>query len=673
MISYRFWQRRFGGAATVIGTTLPVEGVPFTIVGVTPPRFLGPDVGQAYGVVLPLAAEVLIRGASAALNQPRALFLSVMLRLRPDQSLEAGTAAIRSLQPEIVGVMAAPPPFLREPFTLVPAATGISDRSGLRQRYGRPLLAIFIIVGVVLLVACVNIANLLLARAATRRHEMSVRRALGAPPGRLARQLLVESLVLAGLGAAGGLLVAAWGSRALVAQLATADAPVTLDLSLDWRVLAFAGTATIATAALFGAAPARRAARVAPIEALKRQAYGEGRRGRLSGGLVVAQVGLSLALVVVAGLFVRTFTGLATVPLGFDADRVLLVEVDAAGAQVEPTNRSDSFRQLASAVAAVPGVARASASMWIPGGSGAANLMRDARGRAIDADRRVLANFVAPGWFATYGIPLHAGRDVAGADTAESRPVAVVSEALARRDFPGRSPIGETFDDDSITAFLAGRTVVGVVGDAIYGSVRDAALPTVYLPLAQAAGLGPPDRTSITLSARSIAGSPIALAPSVAAALAAVDDRLTFGVRPLADDVHALLLQERLLARLSAVLGALALLLAGIGLYGVLAYAVSRRRTEIAIRLALGAPRADVLGQVLREGLRLAAMGIGLGLAGAAAVTRSLEALLFGLTPLDPATFLGASAVFAVVALVASYVPAHRATTVDPLVALRDE
>lgn len=367
VVSYRLWQQRFGGAADVLGARLVVDGASFTIVGVTPPEFFGVDVGQAFDLALPLSSEELISGKTAAIGDSRRLVLRVMLRLMPGQSVDAATAALRAMQPQILAAMGGRvPPFLEEPFTLVPAATGAAD--SLRQQYERPLITALLVVAVVLLIACVNIANLLLARARARQHEFSVRLAIGASRWRLGQQLLVESLVLAVAGAALGLVAAQWGSRALVAQLSTSANHIVLDLALDWRVMGFAAAVTAATTIVFGIVPALNGTRVPPVDALRDQGRSAAStaRSHVSSGLVVAQVALSLVLVVAAGLLVQTFARLANVPLGFDGARVLLINVDTARARVNPANREAFDSGLVAAVAAVPGVATAASSLYTP-------------------------------------------------------------------------------------------------------------------------------------------------------------------------------------------------------------------------------------------------------------------------------------------------------------------
>jgi predicted permease len=690
VISYGMWQRRFGGDANVIGTALVIERIPFTIIGVTPPEFFGAEVGRTFDVAVPLNAERLIRGKDSALDDG-SYWLSLVVRLKPGQSAEAATSLLRSVQPQILNAVSStlPPQAaqfllkdpLNDPFTLVPASLGTSQ---LRQRYERPLVATLVIVGLVLLIACGNIANLLLARATARRHELSVRLALGATRWRLVRLLLVEALVLAGTGALAGLVFARWASPMLVAQLSTSVTRVTLDLSLDWRVLAFTVAVTGATAVLFGTAPAFGARRLAPIDVLKEQtrgALGDARTG-LSSGLVVAQVVLSMVLIVAAGLLVGTFERLATVPLGFDADRVLTVNVDVTRALIDPANRGPFFDQLVAAVAAVPGVARAGASMAIPlGGDSLMDIidLPDAPPLQLEPgpvpfwnSRMTMLNQITAGWLATYGTAVLAGRDVDERDAQGALPVALVNEAYVHKFLPGRSPIGEAirFPD---AGTVPPRTIVGVVRDAVYISARDGARPTLYIPLAQRATGGPTALTAnVNISVRPSAGSPAVLAPRVAAALTGVDRNLTFTFRALQDRVDASLTQERLVALIAGFFGTLALLLAGLGLYGVTSYAVARRRAEIGIRMALGAGPAGVVRLVLVRVFLLVALGVIIGTVVSWWSSQFIASLLYDIEPRDPVTLVSAAVTLTAVGAIAGWLPAYRASRIDPSQVLRD-
>ena len=666
VISSGLWQRRFGGDDSVIGAPLVVDGMTVRIVGVTAPEFLGLDVGTPFDVALPLETEPAIRRSRSAL---RTSPLLVMLRLKPGQSVEAGTATLRSLQPQL-GATPAPD---REPFTLAPAATGTSlpvrGPDGLRQSYAPPLLTTLMIALFVLLIACVNIANLLLARATARRYELGVRLALGASRGRIARQLLIEGVAFVVLGAIGGLVIAQWSSQALVAQLSTPVQHIGLDLSFDWRVLAFTAAVALATAGIFGTVPAFHATRIAPLEVLKARAQRgssstAGMRGftTASGSLVILQLALSLTLVIAAALLVRSFARLSSVPLGFDPDRVLVVNVDTERVRTDAAGRMRLFDRIVDAVRGVPGVAHAGGSIWTPVDGGM---------RMGDSQSRIAFNFVTPGWFAAYGTTLRAGRDFTVRDTAGSPPVVIVNDAFVRAFIAGASALGETIPHPRSRPEVL-RTVVGVVDDAVFDSQREGIQPIVYLPVAQSGG-GPSGRTEMSLGVRSAVGAPMQLAPSVGAAVRGVDPDVFFSFGLLEDHVQASVRQERLVAMLSGFFGALALVIAALGLYGVTSYTVNRRVREIGIRRALGAQRAHVLGLVLGRSLTLTGVGIGLGVAGAAAVTRSLRGLLFGLTPLDPGTFVAVAALFGIVATLAALLAAHRATRVDPLVALRNE
>ena len=665
VITHRLWQQRFGGSASVIGAPLPVEGMPCTVIGVMSPDFFGVEVGQPPDLVIPLAVEPAIRGARASLHHPAALMLTVMLRLKAGQPVDSATAALRSFQSEILGVMAGEQPrglpeFLQEPYVLVPAATGTSDRSGLRRQYAQPLLTILAVVLLVLVVACVNIANLLLARAAARRHEMSVRIALGASRWRLAWQLFVESLVLALISAGGALLFAAWASRAVVAAV---DARIALDLTFDWRVLTGTAVLTLATAILFGTGPAFTASRADAVDALKEYRTSS-TRGGLSAGLVAAQVAVSLVLVVCAALLLSTFRRLATQPLGFDSDRVLVVDVDTARAHPDASTRMEYYARLVDAARAVAGASRVAGSTITPFSEATTSPLFSEPGR-------VRQHSVSPGFFETYGIELRAGRDFDRRDAATASRVVIVSQGYVRQFLANRNPLGATIDTGPCGPRDGPCAIVGVVSDVVFGAPRAGARPTLYFALAQSGRLVAPTRTTVSISIRSATGSPSLLARSVANALTNVDRRLAFSFHPLEQDVRARFTQERVVAAVSGFFAALALVLSGLGLYGISAYAVARRRTEVAIRLALGATPRGVVTHIVLRFLVIVAVGLLLGVLGAFWASSLIASLLHGIGPRDASTIMAATAILASVAAVASLTGAFRAARIEPADVLR--
>jgi predicted permease len=677
VISYGFWHRHFGGAADVIGRPITLNRVSFTIIGVTPPAFFGPEVGQSFDVAVPLGQERLVNGAQSMLDNRSTWWLSVMARLKPDQTLGAAAAALRGVQPQIREATLPqdwPPQALAQyvtsPLTLVPAATG---ESSLRARYQRPLTAIMAVVVLVLLIACANIANLLLARAAARRHELSVRQALGASRWRLAAQLLTESLMLSGAGALLGLAFAQWGSRLLVYQLTPQRTAVFLDLSLDWRVLGFTAAAAVGTALLFGTVPALGATRVQPVEAMREQGRGiSGGHSRLASGLVVGQVTLSLILVVAAGLFVRTFASLANRDLGFQRSGVLLVRVDAQRSAVPPEERTGLYQRIREAVAAQPGVRQVAASEITPVAGWAWHIPVEVVGAppSPERERSVFGNMVSPGWFAVYRTPLPAGRDFDRGDQANTPHVAIVNQEFVRRFFHGANPLVQTIRwSQPGNQTSPPIEIVGVVADAVYRALRAPAPPTLYVPVTQSPM---PPGAPMTFSVRSAAGPPALLTRGIAQAIVGVDRDLSITFRLLEDQVSDALTQERLVALLSGFFGALALLLAGLGLYGVTAYAVNRRRPEMGIRMALGADPEGVVRLVLR---RVAwVIGLGLTIGGLATwwAARLAGSLLYGVDPRDPITFAGAAVVLIAIAALAGWLPARRAARIDPVEALRE-
>jgi putative ABC transport system permease protein len=668
VISHALWQRRYAGG-NVIGTPITLDGIPFTIIGVTPPEFFGIEVGESLDVVVPLGTDPLLKGSRTLLDDRGALLLTVMLRLKPAQSLESATAEIRGIQPAVIDDSGRPlPSFLKDPYVLVPAGTGSTDKSQLRQRYEQPIVAIAVVVGLVLLVACVNIANLLLARAVARRHEFSVRLALGAPRGRLARQLFVESLVLSGLGAIAGLAFGMGTSHLLVSELSPTGDPVFVALSFDWRVIAFTGAIAIATALVFGTAPAFQVTRMAPFDALRGRTSNIPSSGVIR-GLVVVQVAFTLVLVAAAGLFLSTFTRLNGVSLGFDAERVLVATVDTSAASTALRGRDQAAPALVVAAAAAPGVAHAAGSIATPGAGGGANLMTDARGRAVDVGRRVMVNAVTPGWFSTYGMPVGAGRDFRDTDTANALPVAVVNETFAREFFPGVGAVGREFDD---SATDKKRTIVGVVPDVVYGSRRDRPGPQAYLPLTQSGGLGPGlAKTTLQISVCTNWRPTALIVKNLGAALAAVDPKLSFDVRIVGDSERAALSQERIVAVLSGFFGTLAALLAGLGLYGITSYGISRRQTEIGVRMALGGSSRNIVRVVLSQTAVLVSVGVLIGIIASVWLSQFVSALLYGLAPRNVANLLTSAVILLIVAAASVTLPACRATQIDPAELLR--
>jgi predicted permease len=677
VISYAFWQKRFNGAADVVGRQLLLDRVSFTIVGVTPPSFFGPAIGRSFDVAVPLGASAIVMGNRHWLDARSTWILEIVARLRPGQTAEDATLALRGVQSQIREAtlpLQAPEhalaEHLREGLTWLPAAAG---PSGLREQYDRPLLIIMAVVVMVLLIACANIANLLLARAASRQHELSMRLALGASRLRLARQLLTESLLLSTIGAAAGLVFAEWANRLLVQQFSTPRRTVVLDLGPDLRIVAFTAAVAVITALLFGLAPALRARRIQPGEAIKENARTvAGMRRPLGGPLIVVQVALSLMLVVGAGLFLRTFGTLATLDLGLDRDAILVVDVDASRAAPDPAGRRAVFDRVLENAAGVPGVAGVGFSTITPvsgsGWNGGVNVGGQ-RG-APDRARMTFFNAITPGWLGTYGTALKAGRDFDARDSASAPRVAIANEAFVAR-FVGGSPVGYVVQVD-----MGPRDedvpleIVGVVENAVYRSVRDPVPPVLYLPWSQVHSGGAP--ASATLSLRAAAGSPMLLSRSVGEAILRANGDLSMTFRPLAAFVDGALVRERIMAMLSGFFGGLALLLAGIGMYGMTSYAVTNRRAEIGIRMALGADAAQVVRMVMRQFAILVAIGLVIG--GAASIWSAsyVETLLYGLPAKDPLTLAGAAGVLIATGAVAAWLPARRAARIDPARVLRE-
>jgi len=666
VISHALWQRRFGGAAA--------------IVGVLPPGFFGADVGTIADVIIPLGSEPLLRGRDSMLDRTGTSALLIMARLKEGQTVAAAEQALRSVQPQIreatmpanIGA-AARARYYATPFGLQPAAGGTS---AMRARYGQPILAITTVVALVLLIACSNVANLFLARASNRRHEFSVRLALGASRWRLARQQLVETLLVALAGGAGAVLVARWGSALLVRQLSTYASTVFLDTRIDWRVLAFTAAVALGIALLFGVVPALRASRAVPVDAIREHGRGTaGDRGvGFGGALVAGQVALSLVLVVAAGLFIRTFTTLAAVNLGFDRDPVLLVRLDTPPAAIAAADRPVLYDRVMAAVRGTAGVAYASISEITP----VSGMITDAYAEVENGPRLAppqnitYRNIIGSDWFATYGTRLVAGRDFDARDRLGAPPVAIVNETFVRRFLQGGHAVGRRIRNPPSAP---GETrpwmeVVGVVADAAYLSLRERVPPTMYVPLAQEVNAN--SFPFVTLSVRAASGPPAALARAVADAIARVNANVSITFTPLNQQVDAALVQERVVALLSGSFGAIALLLSALGLYGVTSYAVNRRRMEIGIRMAIGAAPSRVVRLVLGRVATLLIIGVIAGAGASVWASKFVASLLYGLEPRDPATLVSAAAILTAVGAFAGWLPAYRASRIDPAEVLRE-
>jgi putative ABC transport system permease protein len=660
VISDEFWRLHFNRSTGAIGKPLTIGSATFTIIGVTPPGFFGPDVGRRFDVVLPIGTEPLLSGAAGGFDSPGRHWLFMMVRRRPGQSLESATSALRQLQQQVRDSLPQDSRLQRDLRNNLALSPGAHGRSPIRTQYQQALIMLLVVSAGVLAIACVNIANLMLARTAARRYEMSMRVALGASRFQLARLLLVEAGVLAGIGAACGVALSYWMSRLIVRQITTTDNVVFfLELAPDWRVWAFASAAGTATAALFGSAPAVQSMKADPVEALKEHGRGHaGGRSLAATLLVAAQLALSLVLVVAAGLFLRTSIELSRRNVGTTRDRVLIAAMNAPMTRYTPGRLVGIHERVLDAVLAVPGVEQAAISDITP-----------AEGSArVDGD--LFFNVISPGWLQTYGVRLLAGRDLLPTDRVNTPPVALVNQAYARRFLSGANPVGQLSERAVPGIGISGPMnvhIVGLVEDTVYRSLRESSVPTMYTSTLQRAEARPFASVSVLASA-----DPNQISRSVEAAIRRVDPELVWQIRPLNDQISEAMAQERLVALLSGFFGTLALLLSALGLYGVTAYSVNRRRPEIALRMALGAGRARVVRVVMRRVAALTAIGIACGAVLSMWAVRFVDTLVWGLEPRDPVTFLAAAAILSAVTALAAALPAWRATRTDPASVLKE-
>ena len=705
VLNYAFWQRRFGGNTAALGKKIVLNGSPFSIVGVAQRGFTGTVVGSSPDLFLPIMMLQQVDANARQWNTRHYWWLNVIARLKPGVNMPQATAATNVLfdQIEKNDPERRPAPSyqkdskVRNQAVLLPSAQGYS---GFRNRLSKPLVVLMITVGLVLLIACANVANLLLARAAAREKEIAIRLAVGAGRARLISQLLTESVMLSVLGGIAGLAVAYGGVKALVGLMPTNMFPIELHLSPDLRLLGFAFGVSVLTGLLFGVAPALKATRpdlvpslknesAAPVVALSRFGLGRIDVRRV---LVVVQVGLSLLLLIGAGLFVRSLDNLRELNLGFVREKVLLVGVDPGRNGYKGQRLRTFYDRLQARVQALPGVRSASLAAITPlaGSRWNSNIALQSYQWKPTERPDIDMNAVSPRFFETMGIPILVGRDFRSddnpsftSDPVDRRPgvkpaqrpedingpprVAIINDVMAKRFSPNESPLGKRFCIDDKFKTEDSYEIVGVVRAGKYFDLREAAESMIYLP---AWRLG---ANSKTLCLRS-SGNPNALIDAVRQQVASLDSAIpVLRSRSMEDEFNGNVAQERIIAILCSFFGTLALLLVSVGLYGVMAHSVTRRTREIGIRMALGAQRRRVLWMMLRDAVVLVLLGGLIGVPAAFAVTRFLTSFLYGLTAHDPLVMASATALLLIVTVIASYLPARRATKVDPMIALRYE
>jgi len=685
VISYGFWQARFAGARDVIGRKIRVLNTTYTVVGVTPSQFHGETSGQNPEIFVPLTMQSEIFPGRDYLSPETNPFmktewLQVMGRLKPGVSLSQAKAAIdvefqRMMQAQAAGMSAHD----KQRFMTqrVPVTGGGRGASTLRGDFGKPLEILMAVVGLILLIACANIANILLARAMARQKEIAVRVALGAGGGRLFRQMLTESILLAAIGGAVGLLFASWAQAALVRMVSTGTAPLPLDLHLSGQSLIFTLGISFLTGILFGLAPAFRASRVDLNSVLKAAGRGFSRTSSHSGrvpigkALVVAQVTLSLLLLVVAGLFVHSFRNLSQVNLGYDRDHIVQFDTDALTYGYKRAEVIPVYEQMLERLRAISGVRGASLSDngLLSGTDSQDPFTLEGEAKARD-DEEVRYDWVGPGFFSAAGIPILEGREIGPKDSGNGQRVGVINETFARQFFPKVNPIGKrvlVHDPSYPFDFV----IVGVAADSKHGSVREKPFPRFYAPFFNPVPNNTP--TYATFMVRTF-GSPAGLGSSIRSTVKDVAANLPpVTLETLDQSLAETLATDRMITELSGAFGALAIILVCIGLYGIMAYAVSSRTNEIGIRVALGAQRSSVLWLVLKESLLLVVIGVVIGVPIVFAAGKWISSLLFGVKPADPLALALATVLMFVVGVAACYIPAARAMRVDPMVALRYE
>jgi predicted permease len=672
VISYGLWQSEFGGQESAIGSKLIVDGRATEVIGVTPRSFFGLEVGRSFDFAAPFCSLETYFPGSGTTTRKDYFWIRVLGRLKRGVSLQQASAELASISPGLIDATLpsgyganALKVYSNFRLTAFPAGNGVS---WLRQTYDTSLWLLLSITALVLLIACANLANLMLVRASAREREMAVRLALGASRWRLIRQLLSEGLLLAVSGAAFGIVLAELFSRSLVRFLSTEGDAIRLDLSLDWRVLLFTGLIALVTCLIFGLVPAFRSSRAAPGSVLK-----SGSRGTTAGPerfsfqrlLVVSQIAVSVVLLVGALLFVRSFWNLVTLDPGFHARGVLIALVDFRRLTFSPERTTQFIREILAETRTLPQVESAATSTHIPLNGSSWNLGVHING--VEGGSKF--TWVSPGYFQTMGIPLLAGREFSGVDTRTSPKVAIVNETFVRKYFDGENPLGKVIRTTAEPGYPdSAYEIVGVLKDTKYNELREPSPPITFAPADQYPNAG----AWTVLFIRYSSPAPVVMS-AVREKLSAINPAITIDFHVLHTDIQNGLVRERLMALLSGFFGALAALLAMIGLYGVMSYIVAMRKNEIGIRMALGASRGSVIAIIVRQTLTLLGVGIGAGLVLSMAAARGANSLLYGLQANDPLTLFSAAGFLTAVALAASYIPAYRASRVDPMNALRYE
>jgi putative ABC transport system permease protein len=677
VISYAFWQREFGGNPGVIGKKLLLDAHPIEIVGVTPPDFFGVEVGWRFDVALPLCAELAIQPQINAYNKRNWWWLAAMGRLKPGWTLKTATMHLNAISP---GILEATLPemytpdmakqYLSHRLAAFPAESGFSE---LRTAYENPLWLLLGIAAMVLLIACANLANLMLARSSVRQREIAIRLALGATRGRVIRQLLAESAVLALAGAGLGAGLAQALSRSLLAFLSTSGGAIPLDLSLDWRWFAFMALLAVVTCLFFGLTPALRAGRTSPGTAMKASARGltaARERFGLRRVLVVGQLALSLVLLMGAFLFVHSLQKLLTQDAGIQMDGLLVASIDFTRLRMANERIVEFKKELLDQLRVIPGVQSVTIASILPLSGSSMNDLIVVEGSQRRKDAAANENWVGPGYFKTMGTPLIAGRDFDDHDLPRSPLVAIVTERFVERFLNGKNPLGSRFQvEEYVNKRPKTYQIVGVVKNEKYLQLKEDFVPIFFLPDAQANAEDPDMSPNLMIRHAEVSD----LTGWVKRAIEKVNPDVSLSFVNFNEMVRQTLVRERLMALLAGFFGFLAALLATIGLYGVISYMVAGRTNEIGIRMALGADRQSVVGMIMREAGILLGIGVVLGGILSLFAAQTARAMLFGLKPGDPLTLATAIMFLATVALLASYLPARRAAKLDPMMALREE